>query len=339
MAQHQNGDRPWGRRGLTTSTVVVALCSGVAVYAALSTSWPTAEVSASPELPRQLRSTDSTRSEHTTDPASTAHADACGSALFNGQKWCLPDDSLLGFVEIPAGSFAMGSHVSDRGARQDERWVDSSSGQGVVVLPAFYIGRYEVTTAQVQRWVRSVDHRGELPRGALDHPQGRITWNEAIAYTWWLEDRLRAGGPSELRDKLADGWRVTLPSEAEWEKAARGADNRIYPWGDRPHLAVRGNFRDHSRRTWSVDVTRCPGCLHGLANIGGNVWEWTRSLHRPYPYVATDGREDLGKKGPRILRGGSYNVRQAEARVAVRVPADPHTRSGSWGFRVVITPG
>ena len=102
----------------------------------------------------------------------------------------------------------------------------------------FFIARHEVTIAQFQAFVEAtgfkVDERAL--RGQPNHPVAFVSWPDALAYCRWLEATLKArpDTPSRLRQLLRDGWRVSLPSEAQWEKAARGTDRRIFPWGNQP---------------------------------------------------------------------------------------------------------
>ena len=154
---------------------------------------------------------------------------------FRADAWFLPDDELLGFVEIPAGQFVMGSDAAiDALAFANERWGDGSA-QGTVDLPAFYIGRYEVTVAQFGAFVQATGFTVEARalQAPPDHPVTWISWPDAVAYGRWLESALGqwAQTPRRLSRALDAGWRIELPTEAEWEKAARGPDGRIYPWG------------------------------------------------------------------------------------------------------------
>ena len=161
---------------------------------------------------------------------------------YRANAWFLPDDPLLGFVEIPAGPFAMGSDPAvDPQAYDNERW-SPSEPQGTVDLPAFHIGRTEVTVAQFAAYAGTAGASvaGEALRGAPDHPVANVSWPDALAYARWLQMTLLewSGTPPTLRQRLQQGWRITLPTEAQWEKAARGADGRVYPWGDAPRTGA-----------------------------------------------------------------------------------------------------
>ena len=277
-------------------------------------------------------------------PPAQASSDAPPPAVFaevagfRADAWFLPDEELLGFVEIPAGPFVMGSDASaDPDAFDIERW-SSASAQGSVDLPAFYMARYEVTVAQMSAFVTATAHT--IDAGALqappDHPVRSVSWPDAIAYVRWLDTALRESSvtPPRLAALLSDGWRITLPTEAEWEKAARGADGRIYPWGSEPRRD-RSNYG--SRNTTPVGSHECPECAFDLSDMAGNVWEWTRSPDQPYPYDATDDAQGLEAEALWIMRGGSFRDGQRGVRAAMRGRADPGARRTFIGFRVAIT--
>lgn len=259
---------------------------------------------------------------------------------FRTDAWFLPDDDRLGFVEIPAGAFTMGSDPAvDRQAFANERW-SPEQPRGAVDLPAFAIGRYEVTVAQFRAFA---DASGtavapEALRSAPDHPVGSVSWPDALAYCRWLEAALRAwpDTPQALRGWLDAGWRITLPSEAQWEKAARGADGRIYPWGDAPRRD-RGRFGGADGPA-PVGAFDCPECPFGLADMSGNVWELTRSPYGPYPWTGRDDGGDLAADALFVMRGGSFMDPPANVRAAIRGGADPGARRPFIGFRAVIAP-
>lgn len=125
------------------------------------------------------------------------------------------------------------------------------------------------------------------------------------------------------------------PSEAQWEKAARGTDGRIYPWGNEPR-SDRAVFA--TRGTAPVGSKDCPECPYGLADMAGNVWEWTRSPYQPYPYDEADDREGLDTEALWVMRGGAFNDTERNVRAAGRGGADPGARRPFIGFRIVLTP-
>jgi formylglycine-generating enzyme required for sulfatase activity len=202
-----------------------------------------------------------------------------------------------------------------------------------------------VTVAQFRAFTIAIGKEGDYVRalrGLLNHPVTNVTWHGAIAYCNWLTQALRASpaAPEPLKGLLHQGWRITLPGEAEWEKAARGATARVFAWGD-DYDPDKANVSDTR-----LGDTSPVGCFargatpEDLQDMTGNVWEWTRSHYKPYPYVFKDGREDLkaGDNILRVLRGGSFNLVARFARCAYRDWGNPSGRSGDNGFRVVAVP-
>ena len=232
----------------------------------------------------------------------------------------------------------MGSDSTvDPGTYEVERW-STDAAQGTVEVPTFLIGRYEVTVAQYGAFIDATGYRVSDPeplRGPPDHPVVAVSWTDALAYTRWLETTLAAWPqtPPRLGRLLREGWRITLPSEAEWEKAARESDGRIYPWGEQPRQD-RANFG--ARRTMPVGSFACPECPFGLSDMAGNVWEWTRSPYQPYPYRASDDQEGLEAEALWVMRGGSFGDPARNVRAANRGGADPGARRPFLGFRLVI---
>jgi formylglycine-generating enzyme required for sulfatase activity len=256
---------------------------------------------------------------------------------FRPETWFLPDDDLLGFVEVPVGPFLMGSDPArDPLAFDNERW-PGATPQATVDLPAFYVGRYEVTVAQFGAFVAGTAHRVDAQafRAPANHPVSMVTWPDALAYCRWLESELKQSPrtPPRLQQLLRDGWHVGVPSEAQWEKAARGTDGRIYPWGDQPRRD-RANFG--RAETTPVGSFPCAECAFGLSDMSGNVWEWTRSPYQPYPFDPADDRKNLEADALWVMRGGSFADAERNVRAAIRGGADPGARRAFIGFRVVI---
>jgi len=241
------------------------------------------------------------------------------------------------FVEIPGGPFVMGADpAADPAAFDNERW-SPSQGTGTVDLPAFYLARHEVTVAQFAAFARAstwtVDPKALA--GPPAHPVTFVSWPDALAYCRWLEGELQRSPetPARVRELLSQGWRVTLPTEAEWEKAARGTDGRRYPWGSEPRRD-RANYE--GRGTAAVGTSPCPECPHGLADMSGNVWEWTSSPYQPYPYDPSDDRANLDADALWVMRGGHYGDAARQVRASARGAADPGARRAFIGFRVAL---
>ena len=269
-------------------------------------------------------------------PAMTRPSDLRG---FRADAWFLPNDDLLGFAEIPGGPFLMGGDpTTDAQAFENERW-SAVSAQGTVDLPAYLIGRYEVTVAQFRAFVAATGFSadGQTLRSPADHPVSAVSWPDALAYCRWLDAKLRDSPhtPPELSRRLRQGWRVTLPTEAEWEKAARGTDSRIYPWGNEPRRD-RATFQ--APGTTPVGSFPCPECPFGLLDMSGNVWEWTRSPYQSYPFDPANDRDGLDADALWVMRGGSFTDPARNIRSAIRGGGDPGARRPFIGFRVVISP-
>jgi formylglycine-generating enzyme required for sulfatase activity len=272
--------------------------------------------------------------------------------LFRGDCWFLPDETMLGFVEVPRGPFLMGSDKGkDPEAFDDELWptveavryaAAATTGQGSVDMPTYYVARYPVTVVQFKVFAAKtglrLGYEGSLA-GEPEHPVVHVSWHEALRYCEWLQQELQEStmSPAALKDLLVSGWRVTLPSEPEWEKAARGADGRIYPW-DGGLDPTRANYADaRIGRTSLVGGFPRGASPYGILDMSGNVWEWTRSLKQKYPYDSTDGRENLGATGERAVRGGSFYLFGKSMRAANRYPYDPESRLSRVGFRVALS--
>jgi formylglycine-generating enzyme required for sulfatase activity len=270
---------------------------------------------------------------------------------------------------VPPGPFLMGD------GREQHRNESITDG--------YLISRYPVTNAQfaafveaegyqereywteagwewkeIENWTAPRDY-GE-PFSLPNHPAVGVSWYEAVAFCRWLEERLQISSFrfQVWRDQQLETWdlkpetlTVRLPSEAEWEKAARGTGGRIFPWGGEPD-SDRANYADTG-----IGTTSAVGCFpggaspYGVEDLSGNVWGWTRSLwgksfSEPefrYPYGPGDGREDREAEPGilRVVRGGAFNVEAGFVRCAFRgglSPYRPLGRSGDFGFRLVASP-
>ncbi len=258
------------------------------------------------------------------------------------------------FRPIPAGSFLMGTPERELsalaktfgGTRESYR---EESPQHTVVLPAFAIAATPVTNGLYAAFVaaggaRPPSHwRGPEPPAALrDHPVMGVAWEEAQAFCAWLSQQMVSDGQRATEPGAALIGRPSpiiyrLPTEAEWERAARGTDGRMYPWGD--WAEGRANTRDGGPgATTPVGAYPAGASPEGCLDMAGNVWEWTASLDAPYPYRPDDGREDPAAPGRRILRGGCYANPRGYARCACRFRLPPSMRNEFLGFRLAFTP-
>jgi toxoflavin biosynthesis protein ToxD len=228
-------------------------------------------------------------------------------------------------VRVPAGEFLMGSHLA-----KDREASKSELPQHRIHLAEFYIGKYPVTNAQYAAFVQSTgyeapsnwDQEGIAARRA-DHPVIQISWFDAHAFCAWLSTATR---------RL-----FRLPTEAEWEKAARGTKGRIYPWGDRGPTEALCNCDMQVGHTTPVGQYAGNMSPYGVLDLAGNVGEWTSSLYRPYPYRVDDGREDPAAEGFRVVRGGSFSLMGWNVRCACRLRYAPDRRGEHGGFRVVVS--
>jgi formylglycine-generating enzyme required for sulfatase activity len=186
------------------------------------------------------------------------------------------------------------------------------------------------------------------PFNLPNHPVVNVSWYEALAFCRWLSERMaeegsamkvwREGQVEPFQPSAGAGLQVRLPTEAEWEKAARGRDGREYPWGDEfdANRCNVGETRIGSTSTVGLFPDGVSPC--GALDMSGNVWEWCHSLYKPYPYQAGDGREDLEAEGARVLRGGAFGSNQGIARCASRYYDAPGRYWYGSGFRLVVAP-
>jgi sulfatase modifying factor 1 len=231
-------------------------------------------------------------------------------------------------VYVPAGAFIMGSDTGD---------VDQGP-QRSVYLDAFEIDRYEVTNAQYRRFLqatggeaperwperfehlvpgRDPDWHGTLyPPGEALYPVAGVNWQDAADYCAWVGKR--------------------LPTEAEWEKAARGSDGRLYPWGD-AWDARRANTREAAvGYTQPVGTIPAGASPYGALDMAGNVWEWVADWYDKAYYGDAPERNPQGPPpgtGERILRGGAWDSRPHQARTPYRNATHCFSPNFRAGFR------
>ncbi len=271
-----------------------------------------------------------------------------GDPRFDPQRFFLPADAMQGFVNIPTDlDFKIGTRKRDakRVAKVIGSEVDKDEiNDELTPTPEFYIGRYLVTVAQFRTFVEATQFEigdSDASRDPDSRPVRYVNWHEALAYCDWLNGQFATSlalADSDVARMVRERrWRVTLPSELEWEKAARGnVRDTIFPWGDEPD-SKRANYDDTG-----IGATSAVGCFPenglGLSDMIGNVWEWTRSRFEPYPYEIDDGREELESSNDeqRVVRGGSFGDRHDYARCASRSRGHPDARNYDLGFRVVL---
>ena len=173
-----------------------------------------------------------------------------------------------------------------------------------------------------------------------------VTWHEALAYCAWLTEQLRGTshelrvwreGQLETRNTRPGTLTVRLPSEAQWERAARGRRGRVYPWGNRWDATRANTWEGHVLRTTPVGVYPAGVTPEGMHDLSGNIWEWTTTLYHPYPYRHDDERNDLAAGGHRVVRGGSWDNYERYARCAYRLRYIPDIFDSALGFRVVVS--
>jgi formylglycine-generating enzyme required for sulfatase activity len=228
-------------------------------------------------------------------------------------------------VEVPAGPFLMGSSDKDKLAYDDEK------PQHRLELPTYFIGKTPVTNAQFrpfvegdgyrnqdhwteagwqwreQRNITQPEHWSDKKWNGDDYPVVGINWFEAVAYCRWLA--AQTGIP------------FRLPTEAEWEKAARGPEGLIYPWGNRWETGRCNSKEAGKERTTPVGSYPNGASPYGTLDMAGNMWEWcVTKWQKPYPYrLEEEGTNDyLAGDSIRALRGGSWVAEQKSVRGANR---------------------
>ena len=245
-------------------------------------------------------------------------------------NWKVKDDMVL----VPAGEFVMGSDKkTDRLAYRGE------TPQRRVYLDAFEIGKYEVTALEYLRFVLAINRNpqvdwrydgGNFQEPMAYHPIMHVSWYDADAFCKWEGKR--------------------LPTEAEWEKAARGTDGRLYPWGNEPAGPTRANFgrtglsgpvRDRPERLLlyppiiSVDKYDNAVSPYGLYQTIGNVAEWVADWYDKDYYATAPARNPKGPETgtQKAFRGGGWMDSTTTVRVAMRNGTDPNTKINWMGFR------
>ena len=231
-------------------------------------------------------------------------------------------------VLVPAGEFTMGSNFNNEDL--DKKPMHS------VYLDTFYIDKFEVTNYHYSDCVnagtcqvpveKEFGYYYNIPEFG-NYPVVNVDWYMAKSYCEWRGAK--------------------LPSEAQWEKAARGTDERIYPWGNEydDYRCEFANYEYGYKREClghAAEVDSYPAGVspYGAYNMAGNVWEWVSSLYKLYPYISTDGREDLIASGSRVIRGGSWLDGSLDIYTYNRGNSMPSNFNNRIGFRCArdVTP-
>jgi len=252
-----------------------------------------------------------------------------------GATWTRPIDGTV-MVYVPEGEFLMGSSDADGKAGADEKPAHS------VTLDGFWIDRTEVTNGQFVRFLNAVEgYQGRcggqdcaeskvedqdshilsqegryvVESGFGDHPATEVTWYGAQAYCQWAGAR--------------------LPTEAEWEKAARGTDGRLYPWGNEPADCSKAQYADCSGVTVPVGSRPAGAGAYGALDMAGNVWEWVSDWYDPAYYANSPAQNPLGGEPDRYkaFRGGSWGYLDTFIRAADRGRNKPWYSGFNIGFR------
>jgi len=250
-------------------------------------------------------------------PAPVVVKPAPPSAL---DKTMVGRDGVL-MVLVPAGEFLMGAQAED----------DAPSH--LVSLDAFYLDRHEVTNGRYQMFVEATRHRAPqhvmdpqydlwvgatASQGVADLPVVNVDWHDADAYCRWAGKR--------------------LPTEAEWEKSARGTDRRLYPWGNEAPSVTRLNFSRHwqgARTLQPVGTYEAGTSPYGAQDMAGNVWEWVADWYAADSYATGRARNPRGPSSgsSKILRGGSWTNVADTVRATHRREEAPDRRDSDIGFR------
>jgi formylglycine-generating enzyme required for sulfatase activity len=230
-------------------------------------------------------------------------------------------------LSIPAGPFRMGSAWGDPEATDDEK------PQREPELEGYQIGRFPVTNAEYACFVLAGFHRPPdhwpnrwVPEGLENHPVVNVSWEDAEAYCEWISQ--------------ITGRQYRLPTEEEWEKAARGGlpETRRYPWGDEWRSETCNTIELARRTTCSVhEFEQVNASPFGAVDMAGNVLEWTDSFYECYP-GSPHASPDYGRVY-RIVRGGSWQDSRSSARVSCRGRRKPDERHPDLGFRVALDAG
>ena len=233
---------------------------------------------------------------------------------------CAEPTTGMEFVYVPGGEFEMGCDKKEKDCDNDEK------PRHKVMVNGFWIGKYEVTQAQ---WEAIMGNNPSYFKGA-DYPVEMVSWNDAQAFLRKLNATVETHGRASLQFRL--------PTEAEWEYAARAKTQTAYSFGDDP--SQLNNYAWHSANSGGTthSVGQKQPNKFGLYDMHGNVWEWVTDMyHKNYKGAPKDGSAWVSGGSNRVLRGGSWNYVPRRVRSADRDIFDPAGRNEDIGFRVART--
>jgi formylglycine-generating enzyme required for sulfatase activity len=251
------------------------------------------------------------------------------SKITNTQTW-----AGIEFVRIPAGEFIMGNKLTLEIASQDE-----TPRHAVNIPYDYWIGRSAVTNAQFAEFIEWTHYAFEWTvdwKKNLDAPVVNISWADIQVYLTWLN--------KHFRRKLPKGSIYRLPTEAEWEKAARGTDGRQWPWGNEFDEEKCNSGESFGNFVEPIDLYSPSGdSPYGVSGMSGNAWEWTKTIYMLYPYNPNDGRENTGglsdfdveRRYKIVLRGGSFKESYLRVRTSAR-GYTPNIPVEYRGIRIVV---
>lgn len=238
----------------------------------------------------------------------------------------------LRFVRVPKGRFVMGSKDDNELAQDWEK-----PQHTVDINYDYWMAKFILTNEQYAEFLGKKKHPvSDWQKKKKNHPVVSVSWNDAMEYCTWFNETFK----SDLGDLL-----LRLPSEAEWEKAARGAYGNEWPWGNGfdPNKCNSAEGREGGTTPVGVYSTFGGDSPYGCADMVGNVWEWCNDWFSDSEYKGRiSDTPVLNPKGPqkgtrRVLRGGSFSLNRSLARCAYRGLNDPDDRGDDIGFRVCVS--
>jgi len=233
----------------------------------------------------------------------------------------LPGDVPMVFVQVPAGKFWMGADNNDPIANKGEKPMHE------VYLDEYWIGKYPVTNRQFQQFYSAKSKQQNYlfyREKKASHPVVYIDWEDAHSFCQWLEKRTSK--------------KIVLPTEAQWEKAARGTDHRIYPWGNPPPAKELACYWRSFSKTTAVGSFPAGASPYGAMDMAGNVWEWVADWYANYYYKQSPRENPVGPVNGslKVLRGGSWYDHKSYMRSTVRLAISSTKFSDYIGFRCAI---